>query len=578
MDSHNLTEEWKILTDSAVIERYFDAATFSDGSVVVVGTYDADPNTGVRDILVRKYGTDGTMIWEDIFGSQSENNDQGTSVAVGADGSVYVAGFVGYIFSGVHMGAHDAVMRKYSSSGSIIWTEQFGSIGSSNFDEILGIDVSDDGSIYVAGYTSGGLQGGSIGAEDAFLRKYDASGSTYEWTKQFGTGWYDRATEVVVAPDGYIYVSGYVDYPQSQGGDNQAFLRKYDSAGNEIWVREFGSAGFDEVSALTVASDNTIYVAGTTEGQFLDIGANPQCQGGNGDVFIRRFTSGGEPLWDQQFCSEFANQDKAESPRGIVVTSTGALIVAGGTSGDLDGNRTGYQDSFIRQYQKPALQYVIKSDPEEKTCKTTTTTCIVSGLTNGTPYTFTVSVESIGGFVGLPSSPTAQVTPYAKPDPPQNPSAIPGNELVTVSWDPPVSDNGSPITSYTATADPGGETCNTNTTTCVITNLTNDTTYAISIVATNLEGDSDPSATVSATPFLPTVPDPPTNLGAYRGDGYASITWDAPTYTGTSPIVSYTVTSDPEALTCTSATTTCAVSGLTNGTMYTNNLQFTKNS
>ena len=170
MDSHNLTEEWKILTDSAVIERYFDAATFSDGSVVVVGTYDADPNTGVRDILVRKYGTDGTMIWEDIFGSQSENNDQGTSVAVGADGSVYVAGFVGYIFSGVHMGAHDAVMRKYSSSGSIIWTEQFGSIGSSNFDEILGIDVSDDGSIYVAGYTSGGLQGGSIGAEDAFLK------------------------------------------------------------------------------------------------------------------------------------------------------------------------------------------------------------------------------------------------------------------------------------------------------------------------------------------------------------------------------------------------------------------------
>ena len=566
MDSHDLTEEWKILTDSAVMENYFDVKTFSDGSAVVVGTYDADPNGGERDVLVRKYGADGTMLWEDIFGSQSGNSDRGTSVAVGADGSVYVAGFVGYVFSGVHAGMNDAIMRKYSSSGSIIWTEQF---GSNRHDEILGIDVSDDGSIYVAGYTGGGLQGGNIGAEDAFLRKYDASGSSYEWTKQFGTGWYDRATEIVVAPDGYIYVAGHIDNPPSQGGDHQAFLRKYDSSGNEIWIREFGSPWEDFVDALTIAPDNTIYVAGTTNGHFLDIGANSECQGGNGDVYIRRFTSGGEPLWDQQFCSEFANQDKAESPRGIVVTSTGTLIVAGGTSGDLDGNRTGYQDSFIRQYQKPALQYVIKSDPEEKTCTTTTTTCIVTGLTNGTPYTFTVSVESIGGFVGSPSSPTAQVTPYAKPDPPQNPSAVPGNELVTVSWDPPVSDNGSPITSYTATADPGGETCNTSATTCVITNLTNDTTYAISVIATNLEGDSDPSATVSATPFLPTVPDPPTNLGAYRGDGYASITWDAPTYTGTSAIVSYTVTSDPEALTCTSATTTCVVSGLANGTTYT---------
>jgi hypothetical protein len=52
------------------------------------------------------------------------------------------------------------------------------------------------GSLYVAGYTLGTLPGQtSAGGEDAFARKYDSAGSE-QWTRQFGTSSYDCAQSV----------------------------------------------------------------------------------------------------------------------------------------------------------------------------------------------------------------------------------------------------------------------------------------------------------------------------------------------------------------------------------------------
>ncbi|MEN9710137.1 MAG: hypothetical protein RL441_129, partial [Actinomycetota bacterium] len=66
-----------------------------------------------------------------------------------------------------------------------------------------------------------------------------------------------------------------------------------------------------------------------------------------------------------------------------------------------------------------------------------------------------------------------------------------------------------------------------------------------------------------------TAPGAPTSVTAVAGNLQATVTWAAPASNGGSAITGYTVTSNPGAKTCTSATTSCIVTGLTAGTTYT---------
>jgi DNA-binding beta-propeller fold protein YncE len=92
------------------------------------------------------------------------------------------------------------------------------------------------------------------------------------------------------------------------------------------------------------------------------------------------------------------------------------------------------------------------------------------------------------------------------PNPPTAVTGIAGDGSVTVSWDPPGIDGGSPITGYTVTASPGGATCTTTgQTSCVVTGLANGTGYTFTVTARNAEGTSSPSSpsgTVTPTAFV----------------------------------------------------------------------------
>lgn len=68
----------------------------------------------------------------------------------------------------------------------------------------------------------------------------------------------------------------------------------------------------------------------------------------------------------------------------------------------------------------------------------------------------------------------------------------------------------------------------------------------------------------TSSPLPPTAPD---GVRATASDGQAIITWRKPA-SGASP-TSYTATSNPGDLSCTSTTTTCTITGLANGTAYT---------
>ena len=213
------------------------------------------------------------------------------------------------------------------------------------------------------------------------------------------------------------------------------------------------------------------------------------------------------------------------------------------------------------------------------------TSTTVTGLTNGTTYTFTVSAtNSVGN--GPASSPSNAVTPSAPavPGAPTGVSATAGNGSAAVSWTAPSSNGGGAITSYTVTPYVGSTAQTPVTvsgsppaTSTTVTGLTNGTTYTFTVSATNSVGNGPASSPSNAvTPSAPAVPGAPTGVSATAGNGSAAVSWTAPSSNGGGAITSYTVTpyvgstaQTPVTVSGSPPATSTTVTGLTNGTTYT---------
>jgi hypothetical protein len=219
---------------------------------------------------------------------------------------------------------------------------------------------------------------------------------------------------------------------------------------------------------------------------------------------------------------------------------------------------------------EPITGYTVTAEPGGETCTATSAvSCVVSGLTNGTSYAFTVTATNTMG-TGSASS-AINVTPATLPDAPSISSATAGDGQATVSWSAP-SDGGAALSGYTVTAAPGGATCTTTgAVSCVVSGLTNGDHYTFTVTATNDVGNSNPSgASGSVTPA--TAPGAPTGVTGSGGDGETTVSWTDPVSDGGAAIVLYTVTAAPGGASCTASSasaTSCVVSGLANGTAYT---------
>lgn len=164
----------------------------------------------------------------------------------------------------------------------------------------------------------------------------------------------------------------------------------------------------------------------------------------------------------------------------------------------------------------PITGYTVTSSPGGSTCTWTTGPlgCVVSGLLNGTSYTFTVVATSALG-AGPASMPSSAVEPHFvrripaglftnSTAPRRNESGVlatAGDGEASVQFQQSAVGSGSPASSYTVTASPGGATSVGTTSPITVTGLTNGTRYTFTVTA------DDPTGPAPASrPSSPVVP------------------------------------------------------------------------
>lgn len=303
-----------------------------------LGTYNVT-SVGSDDIFIACYTPAGTFLWG--FGIGGANRDNVHKMAVDASNNVMITGFFQggmdfdpgagtaiIPFAGGIGSTGDGYIAKYNSAGGYMWAKDLG--GTSPFDYSEGLAVDEAGNIYVGGTFNTAmtvtptLTFTSSVAGPGYLIKYDPSGNIM-WGHNLGEA--TVATNLLirgmVAKGGFIYACGYFQGNANfcpwgsstylnvgaTGGFVDAFVAKYDTAGNIVFARQIAGSGAgsnaDELSGIGLDAAGNIYVAGWgSSASYLFDAASPATTtltppggGGNNDIILAKYSGNGVFQW-----------------------------------------------------------------------------------------------------------------------------------------------------------------------------------------------------------------------------------------------------------------------------------------
>ena len=308
-------------------------AVDSAGSLIIVGQTEGDIVGGTTTqqycSFIAKITSDGERSWTNQCQVGSLQYFNLVDVVVDEQNNIYVLGTYDY--------DSDVMVFKLDTNANLIWSKAFGR--SDATEEPKALYRAKDGNLYITGV----VRSNGVGA--IFLSKLTANGHTVT-TKEFGSfnGW---GASVALDEDsqGNIYVAGYVDGDfdgQTGSGNEDIFLTKFNTAGDKVWTKLFGSITAPEhqlksdiARAMTIVND-VIYIAGDTQGNL-----GGKTNSGNYDMFVTKFSTDGGILGTiLQGGADLNNpgHGSADHVSGMTVTSDGAIYLYGTTTGQFPGS------------------------------------------------------------------------------------------------------------------------------------------------------------------------------------------------------------------------------------------------
>ena len=250
---------------------------------------------GTDDIIVAKYSSSGSLIWAKRLGGA--DSDHAGGVASDSSGNVIFVGGVfdsGYLdgdrtlnrpFETSGLGAGDAFISKFSSSGTFLWGKRLSGWSADNARSVA-TDASDN--VIVTGYVQaedradlngdGDMNDGpaetdyGVTGSDVFITKF-TSGGSHIWAKRLKSESNAHGESVATDASGNIIVTGYTharidlngDGDYSDGakestslGGSDIFISKFSSSGTFRWAKRLGGNNGDR--GLGVAADSSGYI------------------------------------------------------------------------------------------------------------------------------------------------------------------------------------------------------------------------------------------------------------------------------------------------------------------------------
>lgn len=248
-------EVWIRTYDGPQHESDAAAAVAADGAgnVYVTGSSEGEKHeNGIEDssdFATIKYDAAGNELWVSRYDISNGNSGGGRAISLALDGLGNVY-VTGYSFD--KETGYDYATIKYDPSGNQLWVRRHNGPGSGN-DYVFSLAVDSLGNVYVTGQSFGS------GTSDDFATiKYDTNGNEL-WVKRYddAANGNDKGLDLAVDATGNVYVTGYID--DAELSYTSYATIKYDAAGTELWVR-VGNGAY--VASLAVDGSGNVYVTG----------------------------------------------------------------------------------------------------------------------------------------------------------------------------------------------------------------------------------------------------------------------------------------------------------------------------
>jgi len=293
---------------------------------VDAGVWDDDYNT-----YLSKLSSTGVFQWDRIWGGS--NYDVARAIALDSSENIYLAGLT-RSYGAVQA---DALLMKYSNTGTLQWNQTYGGIASEWINSIV-IDSFDN--IYLVG----GFQYNDSTDYDTYLIKVDNNGIE-QWTRSWGGVGDELGVSMALDSSGNVYIVGSTT-SYSEGYDD-LFLLKYNNNGNLIWNITYGTENSEAGWPITIDWQDSIYVGG----ELYDL------QTSEYSIFVAKFNQNGNQLWNMTYDIS----ESSEYLYDMKISSSGDIYLTGGEyfSG------TTYMDVYLMKFNYKLSEFVLIS-PEDK--------------------------------------------------------------------------------------------------------------------------------------------------------------------------------------------------------------------
>ncbi|MBI3502443.1 MAG: SBBP repeat-containing protein [Bacteroidetes bacterium] len=225
-------------------------------------------------------------------GIQTQGWDAGYGTAIDNSGNIYVTGefsspsitFGSITLTNTSSGYGDFYLVKYDANGNVLWAK---SASGNGRDLGAGVSTDNNGNVYVTGnFNSTSITFGSTtltknGISNLFIVKYDSQGNILI-AKSFGS-WWETAHGIYVSGNGNIYITGnfesnsvtFGSYTINSANSNtqDVFVAKFDSQINALWAKGNGGNGDDFAHSVTADNNGNVYITGEFRSTTLSFGS-----------------------------------------------------------------------------------------------------------------------------------------------------------------------------------------------------------------------------------------------------------------------------------------------------------------